>query len=621
MRALRTASVLLLALWPVATMAQTTAPWSENFDSYTTFSTIAGQGGWATWDSSTDPAVDAQVSDAQSSSVPHSLFVGGTADVVQQFTGVTSGAWVFSTNVYVPTGLTGSAYFILLNEYQDLGPYNWSVQVEMNGTTGMVNDLGGSAGGPGAAGTAPLILDQWVEIRVEIDLDANTHSVYYDGVALRTNEIYSGASMAIACLDLYSASSSGVYFDDVSLVEAPCTAPTGLACTSNCGSDTATASWFLSGTPYDSIEILIDGTSAAMLPGDATQYMATGLSDGAHTIEVLATCAGGAAFPLSCDVVIASTPPTHIVWAAEGGGLVDSASAIVAALDNQGITALVTTDLSLVDCIEEGAVLFCCLGTYPTNHPLTADEGQRLADLVTDGVHIHLEGGDIWGFDAATVFTSYDGVADGAIDGDDTLLGLIGFDYGPALMGGLTAVYMQDQAGSDWTDQITPATTDLAGPDAGVIWVDDLTGGGSGYTVGIFYDTAPDFGRVVSQSFEFGGFGGSHDELIMRELDAFTGTAVPVDEFRRGDANGDGGFDISDAVFTLGSLFVPGSPSPGCSDAADANDDGTVDISDAVFELGALFVPGSPPPPAPGILDCGPDPTMDTLTCDTTPCP
>lgn len=89
---------------------------------------------------------------------------------------------------------------------------------------------------------------------------------------------------------------------------------------------------------------------------------------------------------------------------------------------------------------------------------------------------------------------------------------------------------------------------------------------------------------------------------------------VPV-EFRRGDTNEDGTSDVSDVVYYLASLFIPGAPQPGCYDTCDANDDGVSDISDAVVMLYALFLPGSDPLPAPGI-SCGVDPTPDDLECD-----
>jgi len=78
-------------------------------------------------------------------------------------------------------------------------------------------------------------------------------------------------------------------------------------------------------------------------------------------------------------------------------------------------------------------------------------------------------------------------------------------------------------------------------------------------------------------------------------------------KFRRGDSNANGGVDISDAVNTLGFLFL-GSPTQlFCKDAADSNDDGNVDLSDAVHTLEWLFT-GSAIPLAPGPFTAGVDP-------------
>jgi len=85
---------------------------------------------------------------------------------------------------------------------------------------------------------------------------------------------------------------------------------------------------------------------------------------------------------------------------------------------------------------------------------------------------------------------------------------------------------------------------------------------------------------------------------------------LPEKPFERGDANGDGSFDISDPILILGCLFLD-TRCPRCADVLDANDDGRVDISDPVYLLGWRFQGGeSPPPPA---LDCGLDPTPDDL--------
>ena len=90
------------------------------------------------------------------------------------------------------------------------------------------------------------------------------------------------------------------------------------------------------------------------------------------------------------------------------------------------------------------------------------------------------------------------------------------------------------------------------------------------------------------------------------------GTADP--EFLRGDSNDDGTVDISDAINSLGTLFV-GQGEILCDDAGDANDDGQLDISDPIITLDKLFL-GKAEIPAPGITTCGTDPTDDILECE-----
>ncbi len=81
--------------------------------------------------------------------------------------------------------------------------------------------------------------------------------------------------------------------------------------------------------------------------------------------------------------------------------------------------------------------------------------------------------------------------------------------------------------------------------------------------------------------------------------------------FRRGDVDGNGRPEITDAVRLLGFLYLGEAGIP-CHDAADADDTGLLDINDPVFILGYLFL-GGLPPPAPGPQVCGPDPSGDDL--------
>lgn len=83
--------------------------------------------------------------------------------------------------------------------------------------------------------------------------------------------------------------------------------------------------------------------------------------------------------------------------------------------------------------------------------------------------------------------------------------------------------------------------------------------------------------------------------------------------FVRGDADGSGSVELSDAVTTLSNLFL-GTKPLGCKAAADSNDDGVLAISDAIHTLGFLFLGGvQMPQPYPA---CGVDPTADSLGCE-----
>lgn len=127
-----------------------------------------------------------------------------------------------------------------------------------------------------------------------------------------------------------------------------------------------------------------------------------------------------------------------------------------------------------------------------------------------------------------------------------------------------------------------------SGPDGVAIELafrDGLAGGGAPVRNGITYDRTtlvPELGDFVFQV-------------------RARGTDEPA-SFLRGDCNGDGGVDISDASFMLNWLFLGGA-TPNCVAIANTNGDHAADISDASYLLNFLFLGG--PPPAPPYPDCG----------------
>jgi hypothetical protein len=98
------------------------------------------------------------------------------------------------------------------------------------------------------------------------------------------------------------------------------------------------------------------------------------------------------------------------------------------------------------------------------------------------------------------------------------------------------------------------------------------------------------------------------------------GVTAPGSVFRRGDVDGNGLLDVTDAVASLSFQFL-GTFAPPCMDALDFDDNGRIELTDPIGNLTYQFGGGGEPP-APGVETCGPDPTPDEggeLGCENTP--
>lgn len=200
---------------------------SDNFDSYALGSVINGQGGWKQWDSApntTSIIVDNTTGFARSgNAVAVDSTAAGTSDLVHEYPGIEVGQQTYKGYCYVDPTLTGKIYFLLLNKYQDFGPYDWSVQLTLDGATQTwVVDAGSASTAQGN-----LVVSQWVECKAQIDLTADTCEVFYNGVSTApayqwTGGVFGGGlgALDIACVDLYHNNAPGSgrgYWDDVSL--------------------------------------------------------------------------------------------------------------------------------------------------------------------------------------------------------------------------------------------------------------------------------------------------------------------------------------------------------------------------------------------------------------------
>ena len=200
--------------------------WSDAFDTYELGQPLDGldgnDGGWKGWDNS--PAAAGIISDNETRSSPYSLEVRGPTDQVYQFDQLT-GEWVFTAWQFIPTGQSGGTYggtyFIMLNHYVDGGGQTvdkWSVQIHFDN----VNDVVESENDTNEWPTLPLIYNQWVQLRVKIDLVNDWFKFYYNNQLLVEKAWTAGVNndnvgnLTFDALDLFADGSTSVYYDDLS---------------------------------------------------------------------------------------------------------------------------------------------------------------------------------------------------------------------------------------------------------------------------------------------------------------------------------------------------------------------------------------------------------------------
>ncbi len=161
----------------------------------------------------------------------------GKADDAVYVTDLASGAWTITAHILVPTSSHGRAFVNLLNTYPL--NLNWSTDIAIDADTGLVQDIGNPGGTP-----VPLVRNQWVELRIDVDLDGDTVSAFYDNQQFIFSRSWSNGDSGngqkrLQALDIYSGEPVGIttmYVDDVS-IRAVCSP--GNACPADFNADGA----------------------------------------------------------------------------------------------------------------------------------------------------------------------------------------------------------------------------------------------------------------------------------------------------------------------------------------------------------------------------------------------
>jgi len=178
----------------------------EDFESFNVGLVLHNVADWEGWYGDVGSA--AVVSDTYAFSGTKSVEVDSSADAVHFFD-VSEGKWVLTAMQYIPSGTSGVTRFHMQNTYGD--SIGRSVQWSFSLSDGVIGD------DYDENASAQIIYDQWIELKLVIDLDNDHLDQYYNGQLFSSRAwVYSG-SAKIRTIDLYGNGASSVYYDDIKL--------------------------------------------------------------------------------------------------------------------------------------------------------------------------------------------------------------------------------------------------------------------------------------------------------------------------------------------------------------------------------------------------------------------
>ena len=200
--------------------------WNDNFDSYNTGQFLNGtadDGGWNILHNRSSEH-GAYVVDDYARSTPNSVIVNGAVDLVHEFSKIRSGNLTFRDWVYIPSGFEhGESTIVLLGYYNSDQYYSTEgvyaqVAISFDANNKIVTC-------DGSIEHLPVIFNDWVEIRVEIDLESDWFECYYNDELLTGQKWSTGwgdhtdGFLNFAGVDLWMSYGEEycVYHDDMSI--------------------------------------------------------------------------------------------------------------------------------------------------------------------------------------------------------------------------------------------------------------------------------------------------------------------------------------------------------------------------------------------------------------------
>jgi len=191
-------------------------PYVDDFESFTAGNYLAVESPyWTTWSELPGSSEDNIIVTTQAHSGTKSVKVDGLTDLVLPLGDKTSGKYIISFYMYVPSGYYG--YYNLLHLFNGTSS-EWGIEVFF--------DAGGSGyGNAGGANsfTFSYAYNNWMNLQNIVDLDADHAEIWHEGVLLHewqwsTGALGDGTLNQLGGLNMYAWNVNGTplyYFDDV----------------------------------------------------------------------------------------------------------------------------------------------------------------------------------------------------------------------------------------------------------------------------------------------------------------------------------------------------------------------------------------------------------------------